>query len=537
MSATEESTQRTARLGWIVLAGALALFVGQAVRSAEHKSIVSDAVSHYAFGEWLLGRPLGPKDPRLGWDGVGVASALNVTVARLRDALTPTLGAADDPATTRFGTIPSVRWARAPSIAIGALLLVGIWFVTRRMFGPTAAAGAALVCALEPNLIGHSRFIAADVPGTLAWFAGSVALVAWIRRPTPRRLVALGVALAIAPVVKSTNLVLYPLAAVAITAVWARRHVIAGAGLGTVARRGVVGGVAVALLFGALFVGALQLGYIGIDPARDDAAEQAKIPRLVTRDYGEPFWSARPFVPPTFTRSFARARAHNAIGHPGYLFGERRIDGWRHYFPVAIGLKTPIAILVLAALGLVVFGWRRPRAFVLLLVPALAFLGTLCLFVRVNIGVRHALPIYPVLVICAGVGLGGLVRLRGRARVVGAAAALGLLGWAGHQAVTIYPHHASYFNEFAGGSYDGWRCLLDSNVDWNQDRALAERWARAQSRPVAINPLEPTRGLVVIQATFLIGNEPVRAAASAWLREHHRPIARPSPSLFAFDIP
>jgi hypothetical protein len=34
---------------------------------------------------------------------------------------------------------------------------------------------------------------------------------------------------------------------------------------------------------------------------------------------------------------------------------------------------------------------------------------------------------------------------------------------------TTWPHYLAYFNEFAGGSANGYRYLVDSNLDWGQD--------------------------------------------------------------------
>jgi hypothetical protein len=36
-------------------------------------------------------------------------------------------------------------------------------------------------------------------------------------------------------------------------------------------------------------------------------------------------------------------------------------------------------------------------------------------------------------------------------------------------AAAAWPHYLAYFNEFAGGSANGYRYLVDSNLDWGQD--------------------------------------------------------------------
>ena len=41
------------------------------------------------------------------------------------------------------------------------------------------------------------------------------------------------------------------------------------------------------------------------------------------------------------------ALLHNTEGHPAWLLGEARRFGWWYYFPVALAVKTPLALLVL----------------------------------------------------------------------------------------------------------------------------------------------------------------------------------------------
>ena len=47
----------------------------------------------------------------------------------------------------------------------------------------------------------------------------------------------------------------------------------------------------------------------------------------------------------------ASVRAHNAEGHSSYLLGRVSTSGFWYYFPVVLGVKTPIAFLILLLLG------------------------------------------------------------------------------------------------------------------------------------------------------------------------------------------
>jgi hypothetical protein len=46
-----------------------------------------------------------------------------------------------------------------------------------------------------------------------------------------------------------------------------------------------------------------------------------------------------------------------------------------------------------------------------------------------------------------------------------------------------HPHHLAYFNELAGGPSNGWRLLVDSNLDWGQDLKRLAAWLREHPTP------------------------------------------------------
>jgi hypothetical protein len=153
-------------------------------------------------------------------------------------------------------------------------------------------------------------------------------------------------------------------------------------------------------------------------------------------------------------------------GMTSYLLGERSASGWWYYFPVAFLIKTPVGTLALLAAALVTMHkgqplGRREVAFVLL--PIVFYVLALTQL-KLNIGLRYLLPIYPLLFL----SIGHLATLFGRRPWLSlpllgiplAASAASSLGNA--------PHHLAYFNELVGGPAQGHRYLTDSNIDWGQ---------------------------------------------------------------------
>ncbi|HUG53057.1 MAG TPA: hypothetical protein VMR21_05630, partial [Vicinamibacteria bacterium] len=102
---------------------------------------------------------------------------------------------------------------------------------------------------------------------------------------------------------------------------------------------------------------------------------------------------------------------------------------------------------------------------------------------NINIGHRHVLATYPFLFVaasrCASVAWAARGRGRRPARV---AVALLAAAYAG-SVLRVHPHYLAYFNELAGGPSQGWRWLVDSNLDWGQDLPGLKRYMDAHGIP------------------------------------------------------
>jgi hypothetical protein len=179
----------------------------------------------------------------------------------------------------------------------------------------------------------------------------------------------------------------------------------------------------------------------------------------------------------------------SAAGRNSYLLGRNSTSGWWYYFPVVFLVKTPTAVLLLAAVCLVVGSiglfrylthWREriplrktPFRWIAVVLPLALYTVTL-LTSRINLGVRHMLPIYPFLfVLLAAVVFHTRWAWFGRLRMplFVVVAALQLF-----ETVHIYPHYLAFFNTVSGGPGNGPRYLADSNIDWGQDSKKLKKY-------------------------------------------------------------
>ena len=166
---------------------------------------------------------------------------------------------------------------------------------------------------------------------------------------------------------------------------------------------------------------------------------------------------------PEFFDGIRVAMHHNSEGHYAFLLGEISDRGWWYYFPVALAVKTPIALLLLIFAGM----WQcwKNRAGAKYLMPAAFSLGILltAMTSKVNIGVRHILPIYIGFAIMGAVALAHLLR---KAKAMRWAAAF-LVAWMAASGAIRHPDYLAYFNEFVLSHPE--EVLVDSDLDWAQD--------------------------------------------------------------------
>jgi 4-amino-4-deoxy-L-arabinose transferase-like glycosyltransferase len=373
--------------------------------------------------------------------------------------------------------------ARAPFLALLALLLGTVFFWARARYGPGAALFAVTLLAFDPNLVAHAGVVHTDLGAALTFL---VAVLAWENlRRSGRSLQALlgaAVALGIALATKFSAVYLVPIFLLQ--------------GLVHVRRDARPGRAAARMLGRLVLVGAgalvVVLGVYSLVTARMDLADQRQVIHEMVALRGAPGLSRAVegiagVCPPLghYLGGLASVARQNAEGGGvNYLFGKVSVTGFPLYFFVAFLAKSTLAFLAISALVLVALPRdpeSRKDAPLFLLPVGVLFLGSIGS--SYNIGIRHMLPVYPFLAL-AGAGIFARARRRAGGRaLVWLLAALPAVSAA--ELALIHPHELSYFNPLAGGPERGRRILSDSNVDWGLDlkRLSAEARRRGAARP------------------------------------------------------
>jgi hypothetical protein len=187
---------------------------------------------------------------------------------------------------------------------------------------------------------------------------------------------------------------------------------------------------------------------------------------------------------PEFFSGLKTVRWHNRIGHLSYLMGDFRTTGFPLYYIAALAVKTPLPYLLLLLAGAVACARRlRDMRYLLPVSSALGILAVAMFLGRINIGIRHILPVYLGFSLVAAVGAVEILQSR-KFRLAGVA----LLGWLFVASAVAHPDYLAYFNELAGREPE--KILIDSDLDWGQDmKRLGERLHALGAQRVAFNPM------------------------------------------------
>jgi 4-amino-4-deoxy-L-arabinose transferase-like glycosyltransferase len=470
--------------------------------------------------------------------------------------------------------------ARLGTLPFFLVAVVAAWGLAGGRRRPIAGLVAVALTATLPPLIAHGALATTDVAFVAMFLLASLGLARWFDAPTPAGAVAVGAAVGLALLTKFSTLVFFPVAVVAFAVArrWVRLPVrpVNRKGGRPLGWRALAGHAGLALL-GAFFV--TWAGYRFSVGRIDDLPAEVKdwlplVPPVAQRT-GLGRWFLHARLPmPELWHGLRFLAAHNADGHSAYLLGRNADRGFVAFYPIALAVKTPLALLISLLLALPWLARRRPELARAQAV-GLAACGILLVSLasHINIGIRHVFVLLPLLAIAAGIAADdALAAARGRRRLAVAAAVAVLVCAQSGVAIAARDTALGYFNPLAGR--DPAAVLLDSDLDWGQDLFALRREARARGidtlsiayfgmlrqcqhelpHLTALVPRKPTVGWVAIsenyyrdRSFFRLHRDPcdaqsryrsgeVTPGAFAWLKAYP-PVAIVGSSIRLYHIP
>lgn len=473
-------------------------------------------------------------------------------------------------------------WGRLPFILLTLLLGYVGFLWARKLYGSKAGVLAAFLILFFPNILAHGRLVNTDLGVILFIFLTIYFWGAFLKRPNFLNCFLSGFFLGLTLASKFTGLIIVP-----ILIVLALTKVVFFDERKRVFLKYLVGFLGI-LAISLIVVWATYGFLFKVPPPVPSGFVNAPLwgNRQLTPALSDFINRIRPILfPADFYKGLFMVFRHAALGHGSFLLGQTSSSGWWYYFPVAIFYKTPLPIFIFLGLAIIFFKKLRAQNFfdeILLIVPPIVFL-ILSMFSKADLGLRHILPIFPFLFVFASksinlVNFNDQESLRAKAKqsiissskiatprhIVGARNDIFiglfvlLIIWYLFSTLSSFPNFLAYFNEFAGGSKNGYKILADSNLDWGQDIYRLKKYLEQNKQVcywrnnigkiyivypwngdaalkyynINFEPLYPEnrdiKGPVVISATYL------QTEAYSWLRKYS--FSQITPGLFILQI-
>ena len=328
--------------------------------------------------------------------------------------------------------------SRRGNLIFVILAIIGVDLWAAAEFGEIAGLiAAALFASLQPFLA-HGGLATTDVAGTAGFAMGMAAMHFWLERPSWRRTLLLALAIGFGVVTKFSFPLFFAIGAVMMMIARRRFPLLRGF---------IAHLLAFVIVWGVYFFDLRRLKEVS-PFAEQRAAEILHWP-----------WFARglDLPAPRFFLGLLDLAAHDRAGHGAYLLGQVGDQGWWYFFPVAIAVKTPLPFLALAIAGVFLTARRRWHITAILMLMLIVLMRT-----RINIGIRHALPLYVPLAMLAGAAV-VLLWPRISTRIV----VIALCAWMIIGSALAHPDYLPWMNAIVGRHPE--RYLVDSNLDWGQD--------------------------------------------------------------------
>lgn len=384
------------------------------------------------------------------------------------------------------------RRSRIAMWALNGLLLIVLALALRRSFGPIVALGTVLFLAIDPTVAAHLPVVMTDLPVALLSCVAVVLATRAFRFWAGSDLVLCSVALGFALGTKHSAPVFYIFLAVigCICALFVRtsqpRH---SRALRLTELFGVLVG-ALVILWGLYF---FRFSESRLDreafnrPLADKIADvNSPVYRFVLTQMSRAHVTPRAYIWgfADTIRAGLEGRAESQLAF-GRLYYKKA--PW-YFFPGVIAVKLPIGLTILALLGVYLLGvrrlpveWNTPATIVL--AASLCFL----LVLRSGstyAGIRHALPVVPLLAMLGG--MASHVALTPKVAALKVVVALSFLGASASALPVIRPWE--YFNEIVGGAKNGYLYFDDEGVDLSQRTKEMARYYREVLQPAGEVP-------------------------------------------------
>ncbi|MDP3015083.1 MAG: glycosyltransferase family 39 protein [bacterium] len=402
-----------------------------------------------------------------------------------------------------------IQWSRLGPMLLTLLLIIFIYIWGKELMGRWWALFPAFLFSLSPTVLAHGHYVTTDLGAALGIFIATYYFVKFLLGPSQKYLIFAGLAFGVAQLMKFSAVLLIPffIFLIVIFYIWKiyydkqqnkAFHYIKALLLIFIIGYALV--YAVYFLFTINYPIEKQFADTKFTLASfaggpDANWESCKLNLRCLAEIN--IWMAnnkilRPLG--EYMLGVLMVMQRSSGGNTGYFLGEVSAVGWWYYFPVLFILKESIPSLILILLAFIFASWRivknvkcqvsnvkcRLMDYLGLHFAEFAMISFVIFYwlysikSPLNIGIRHILPTMPfIYILTAGAIKKWINGKKAKTKKILIAV---LMVWYFAETLLVYPHFLSYFNQFAGGTNNGYRYAVDSNYDWGQDLKRLAKW-------------------------------------------------------------
>ncbi len=407
------------------------------------------------------------------------------------------------------------------------LLIIAVYFCAKELIGRWWALLPSIFIGLSPNFLAHGHYVTTDVGATLGIFISIFFFLKFISKPDKKNLIIAGLAFGVAQLMKFSAFLLVPYFLLIIS-IFYLVSIIRDWKLTEAKARFRRFSIRFIRYFRATFI-IFIIGYILVFavytivtwnyPTEKQVADSSFVlssfsPRfLVNFD----IWMIKTKILKPVAQYFLgllMVTQRAAGGNTAYFMGDVSGGGWWYYFPLVYLMKESLPVLLIIFLALIfafkdiIFSFKNgvkkaiKKFFEYLNTHFMEF--SMLTFVTIywvysmksplNIGVRHLMPTLPFIYILSVKTIKKIFSSSPVPIITNNIDKISNLGhqyiptlvkkillailiiWLTINAFTTYPYFLSRFNELAGGNYNGYKYVTDSNFDWGQDLKRLNEW-------------------------------------------------------------
>ena len=458
-------------------------------------------------------------------------------------------------------------WGRIPILLLSLLLAYFVYRWAHRLYGKKSALLALFLYLFSPNIIAHSSLATIDIGASLFILVSMYIFLAFLKAPNQKRLLFSGLVLGFAQLSKFTAIflfIMFPLCGM-LFMIWKKKYEESPFLLQLTEKVRLSGWKALSvsiLLIYLLGLAVLNAGY-GFEGSFKQLGDY-QFESTFFQNLGKSGLSFLPVpLPHEYLAGFDDQKNDVEFGEfPNFFMGKWSEKGWWYYLPFAFIVKTPLALSLFLLFLFFSYLFKKEQIKIdeiFLIIPILLLFFVFAFLSNLNTGIRYLLPLFPFLFIL----MSRILREESEEGQIKTAMIILLAGWYAYSSLSVFPHYLSHFNELVGGPKNGYKYLIDSNIDWGQDlKGLKKYMDQKGIKHIklayfgSVDPEiygisyeipkgYPERGIYAISANYLQGLPyPViygkrmiefEKGYFSWLK-HYQPVTNIGNSIFIFNL-